>query len=101
MPTEMVCPKCGSDMRTYERNGVVVDQCTECKGMFLDRGEFEQLASAEAAFYNDRGRDDRDDRGRDDRDRRDDDRRDDRGKGKPKKSRKKSFLENMMENLGE
>ncbi len=35
-------------MTTYERNGVHVDQCTECRGLFLDRGELERLISAES-----------------------------------------------------
>lgn len=30
-------------MSSYERSGVVVDQCTECRGLFLDRGELERL----------------------------------------------------------
>ncbi len=34
----LVCPKCGSEMRSYERNGITVDQCTGCRGLFLDRG---------------------------------------------------------------
>jgi Zn-finger nucleic acid-binding protein len=34
-------------MSSYERNGVVVDQCTDCRGLFLDRGELEKLISAE------------------------------------------------------
>jgi uncharacterized protein len=46
----MTCPKCHGDMRAYERNGVTVDQCTECRGLFLDRGELERLVEAEAAF---------------------------------------------------
>ena len=29
---------------------MTVDQCTECKGMFLDRGELEQLVAAEATW---------------------------------------------------
>ena len=37
-------------MRTYERNGVHVDQCTECRGVFLDRGELERLTEAESAW---------------------------------------------------
>jgi len=41
-------------MRSYERNGVVLDQCTECRGVFLDRGELERLIDAEAAYYDDR-----------------------------------------------
>lgn len=38
-------------MRQYERNGVTVDQCTECRGIFLDRGELEHLTKAEEQFY--------------------------------------------------
>lgn len=38
-------------MRTYERNGVHVDQCTECRGIFLDRGELERLIDAETAWH--------------------------------------------------
>jgi Zn-finger nucleic acid-binding protein len=44
------CPKCQAEMRTYERNGIHVDQCTECRGVFLDRGELEHLMSAEAQW---------------------------------------------------
>ena len=42
------CPKCGGAMRTYERSGIIVDQCGECRGLFLDRGELERLIDAEA-----------------------------------------------------
>lgn len=47
----LTCPKCGSDMRTYERNQVHVDQCTGCGGLFLDRGELEVLVAAENAWH--------------------------------------------------
>ena len=47
----MNCPKCESQMRTYERNGINIDQCTECKGIFLDRGELEHLINNEGSFY--------------------------------------------------
>ncbi len=46
----MICPKCHGPMRSYERNGVTVDQCTECRGIFLDRGELEHLIDAESRF---------------------------------------------------
>lgn len=56
-------------MTQYERSGVVIDQCTECKGLFLDRGEFERLAEAERNWNSGR-RDDRyDDRYREGHDR--------------------------------
>ena len=38
-------------MRTYERNGVHVDQCSECRGIFLDRGELERLIDAENSWH--------------------------------------------------
>ncbi len=44
----MTCPKCHGEMRTYERSGVTIDQCTECRGIFLDRGELEKIFEAEA-----------------------------------------------------
>jgi len=47
---ELTCPKCHGAMRQYERSGVHVDQCTECRGIFLDRGELERLIDADAAF---------------------------------------------------
>lgn len=50
-PIELVCPKCGGAMRQYERNGITVDQCSECRGIFLDRGELERLMEAEDVHY--------------------------------------------------
>jgi uncharacterized protein len=44
----MTCPKCHGEMRQYERSGVTIDQCGECRGIFLDRGELEKLFEAEA-----------------------------------------------------
>ena len=50
MADDQICPKCRGAMRSYERNRVVIEQCTECRGIFLDRGELEQLLDAEAEF---------------------------------------------------
>ena len=49
--TTLTCPKCGGQLRSYERNGVTIDQCTECRGIFLDRGELERLIDAENSHY--------------------------------------------------
>jgi len=48
---ELTCPKCQGAMRSYERNGVTIDQCSECRGIFLDRGELERLVDAENAWH--------------------------------------------------
>lgn len=37
-------------MRQFERSGVTIDQCAECRGIFLDRGELEHLIDADAKF---------------------------------------------------
>jgi Zn-finger nucleic acid-binding protein len=47
----LTCPKCQGPMRAYERNGVHVDQCGECRGIFLDRGELERLIDAEESYH--------------------------------------------------
>jgi Zn-finger nucleic acid-binding protein len=47
---EMTCPKCNGVMRTRRRNGVTIEQCAKCHGIFLDRGELEQLIGAESSF---------------------------------------------------
>ncbi|HWG99250.1 MAG TPA: zf-TFIIB domain-containing protein, partial [Pilimelia sp.] len=47
---QMTCPKCHGQMRQYERSGVTIDQCSECRGIFLDRGELEKLFEAEASW---------------------------------------------------
>ena len=47
----ITCPKCAGEMRSYERNEITVEQCAECRGVFLDRGELERLIDAEGAFH--------------------------------------------------
>ena len=38
-------------MQTVDRRGVHIEQCQGCKGIFLDRGELEQIANAEQSYY--------------------------------------------------
>ncbi|MFG1702082.1 zf-TFIIB domain-containing protein [Nonomuraea sp. M3C6] len=46
----MQCPKCRGNMRTYERNGVHIEQCDNCRGIFLDYGELETLTRMESQY---------------------------------------------------
>ena len=39
----MKCPKCGNDLAELEFHGVKVDQCGNCGGIFLDKGELEAI----------------------------------------------------------
>ena len=48
----IVCPKCHGAMRTYERNGIQLEQCGSCRGLFLDFGELEHLTQMEGRFVN-------------------------------------------------
>lgn len=48
--TTLECPKCFAEMSKVERSGVVIDRCTSCGGIFLDRGELQALLSAESDY---------------------------------------------------
>ena len=86
---QLLCPKCHNVMHQYERNGVLVDQCTECKGLFLDRGELEKLVTAETTWYG--GPDRPEPRYEPQYRRHDDDYR------RRKKDRRRSFLEDLFD----
>ncbi|WP_191298475.1 TFIIB-type zinc ribbon-containing protein [Lentzea cavernae] len=39
----MICPKCQHAMHTFDRNGIHLEQCDNCRGIYLDNGELEQI----------------------------------------------------------
>jgi uncharacterized protein len=39
----LLCPNCSEGMREVDRQGVHIDVCTKCRGVWLDRGELEKL----------------------------------------------------------
>lgn len=40
----MKCPVCtGVDLKMAERQGVEIDYCPECRGVWLDRGELDKI----------------------------------------------------------
>lgn len=45
----MRCPKCRSDMQPVNYDGVEVDRCGECQGIWFDAGELEALATRKQA----------------------------------------------------
>ena len=58
----MKCPICDIEMRIAEREGVEIDYCPQCRGVWLDRGELEKLiAQVESSGYSERGRHDHED----------------------------------------
>ena len=90
-------------MRAQERQGIVIDLCRDCRGMFLDRGELDRLLDLEAAAPVPGGAgnryDDRSYRRDDDRYDADDD--DVRDRGAPQQRRRRGFLGDLLEGFGD
>jgi uncharacterized protein len=40
------CPKCGMKLLEFTHHGIRIDQCAHCEGIWLDRGELEQISQA-------------------------------------------------------
>ena len=40
----MCCPKCGMKLIEIDYQGVKIDECSECKGVWLDAGELETVS---------------------------------------------------------
>jgi len=43
----MRCPGCGALLAEVEDHGISVDRCAQCGGVWLDAGEFDQVAGTE------------------------------------------------------
>lgn len=39
----MYCPKCEVPMRQAKKEGVIIDVCPSCRGVWLDPGELEKI----------------------------------------------------------
>lgn len=47
----MKCPRCGNaDLTAHQRQGVEIDICPACRGVWLDRGELDRLVEVYAAY---------------------------------------------------
>ena len=47
MPAQAPCPKCRGAFVEIDRSGIKIDVCQECRGVFLDRGELDQIIAAD------------------------------------------------------
>lgn len=45
----MQCPTCSVDLHMSDRQGVEIDYCPKCRGIWLDRGELEKLIELASA----------------------------------------------------
>ena len=48
----MCCPKCGMNLSTIDYKGVAIDECSNCKGIWLDANELEQIMTMEKGTLN-------------------------------------------------
>lgn len=44
----MQCPSCGKDLIMSERQGIEIDFCLGCRGVWLDRGELDKIIERSA-----------------------------------------------------
>lgn len=55
----MTCPRCNtSSLEELDREGITIDRCTSCRGVWLDRGELERLSARGREADSRRGRGD-------------------------------------------
>ena len=54
----MKCPRCQVDLAISDRQGIEIDYCPQCRGVWLDRGELDKIIERAARYTDD------DDRGR-------------------------------------
>jgi Zn-finger nucleic acid-binding protein len=52
----MKCPICNIPLQIAERQGIEIDHCPQCRGVWLDRGELDKLIERESAFSHERQR---------------------------------------------
>ncbi|HYG48629.1 MAG TPA: zf-TFIIB domain-containing protein [Allosphingosinicella sp.] len=49
MPGPMTCPHCAVPLVMSERQGIEIDYCPQCRGIWLDRGELDKIIERAAA----------------------------------------------------
>ncbi len=45
----LLCPACQTDLVMAERQGVEIDYCPKCRGVWLDRGELDKIVERAGA----------------------------------------------------
>lgn len=103
----MKCPHCDETLHMTHREGIEIDYCPECRGVWLDRGELDKLIERSEAWSGGGqaapARDERREPPREEyREPQREEDRDDRRSGTPQKKKKKSsFVGDLFENFGD
>lgn len=46
----MICPNCQTTLLMMDRQGVTIDYCPNCRGVWLDKGELEKIIERSAQY---------------------------------------------------
>ena len=46
----MKCPNCNETLVMADRQGVEIDYCPKCRGVWLDRGELDKIIERSATY---------------------------------------------------
>lgn len=46
----MKCPVCNTELKMTDRQGVEIDYCPNCRGVWLDRGELDKIIERSATI---------------------------------------------------
>lgn len=57
----MNCPQCQTSLEMSDRQGIEIDYCPRCRGVWLDRGELDKIIARSATIDAERYRDHDDD----------------------------------------
>lgn len=49
----MICPVCSAEMRQARKEGVIIDFCPSCRGVWLDHGELEKIVKRSQQYTDD------------------------------------------------
>ena len=49
----MKCPKCQTDLMISDRQGIEIDFCPQCRGVWLDRGGLDKLIERASRYGGD------------------------------------------------
>jgi Zn-finger nucleic acid-binding protein len=50
----MLCPTCQVELKMADRQGVEIDYCPQCRGVWLERGELDKIIDRSLALTPDR-----------------------------------------------
>lgn len=45
----MKCPSCNGELKISDRQGIEIDHCASCRGVWLDRGELDKIIERSSA----------------------------------------------------